>query len=341
MERKKKVRLQDIAEAMGISIVTVSNALNGRSGVSESLAEEICRKAEEMGYRLHAESRKKEKEAYVFGVIVAERYVKEFPSFYMDIYKWITQEAMKRGSLTMLEVVDESREKLEQRSAVFSGIGVDGIIIVGEMAGAYIKALMAHTSVPVVCVDYYDTIPGLDYIVTDSYGGMEQVTELVLDAGHKKLAFVGGTNTTKNILDRYLGFCKALMKRGLDFRDAQLIPDRAENLYDYKLRIELPEELPDAFVCNCDKSAGILLNLLHEKGIRVPDDVSVVGFDHYQTQTETKLELITYENDEKVIAQISVSTLLGRIEGKRKPEGVRVIIGEVVSGNTLKDKRSE
>ena len=124
-------------------------------------------------------SRKKEKEAYVFGVIVAERYVKEFPSFYMDIYKWITQEAMKRGSLTMLEVVDESREKLEQRSAVFSGIGVDGIIIVGEMAGAYIKALMAHTSVPVVCVDYYDTIPGLDYIVTDSYGGMEQVTELV------------------------------------------------------------------------------------------------------------------------------------------------------------------
>ena len=227
MERKKKVRLRDIAEAMGISIVTVSNALNGRSGVSSSLADEIRQKAEEMGYRLHTESKKKEKEAFVFGVIVAERYVKEFPSFYMDIYKCITQEAMRRGSLTMLEVVDESREKLEQKSAVFSGIDVDGIIIVGEMASGYIKSLMSHTSIPIVCVDYYDTIPGLDYIVTDSYGGMEQVTELVLDAGHKKLAFVGGTNTTRNILDRYLGFCKALLKRGIDFRSAQMIPDRA------------------------------------------------------------------------------------------------------------------
>ena len=83
------------------------------------------------------------------------------------------------------------------------------------------------------------------------------------------------------------------------------------------------------------------MNLLQAKGIRVPEDVSVVGFDHYQTQTGSKLKLTTYENDERVIAQISVSTLLGRIEGKRKPEGVRVIAGGVVSGNTLKDKRSE
>ena len=68
----------------------------------------------------------------------------------------------------------------------------------------------------------------------------------------------------------------------------------------------MPEKLPQGFVCNCDKTAVLLLERLKERGVRVPEDVSVVSFDNYYPQVQDGVKLCTYENDEKVIARISV-----------------------------------
>ena len=89
---------------------------------------------------------------------------------------------------------------------------------------------------------------------------------------------------------------------------------------------------------NCDKTAEILLQKLKKREIHVPEDVSVVGFDNYNTRNLTPLKLTTYENDEKAIAQISVNTILKRIEGRKKPSGVRIVGGSIVLGNTVRRK---
>ena len=78
---------------------------------------------------------------------------------------------------------------------------------------------------------------------------------------------------------------------------------------------------------------------LEERGVKIPDEVSVVSFDHYYSETQNGIRLTTYENDEKVIARISVSTLVKRIEGRKAPSGGRIIEGKVVLGNTV--RRSE
>ena len=113
MGQKKKVKLEDIADRLGVSIVTVSNALKGKKGVSDEMREKIARTAQEMGYQSTARE-KKPVRSYIIGVAVAEKYVKEFPSFYMDIYQRIAGEAVKKGHLTVLEVVTPEKEKLEQ-----------------------------------------------------------------------------------------------------------------------------------------------------------------------------------------------------------------------------------
>ena len=92
---QKKVKLEDIAQRIGVSIVTVSNALKGKKGVSDEMREKIVRTAQEMGYQ-GASQAKKPRSSYIIGVIVAEKYVKEFPSFYMDIYQRIAREAVKK-----------------------------------------------------------------------------------------------------------------------------------------------------------------------------------------------------------------------------------------------------
>ena len=96
MLQKKNVKLGDIAKALDVSIVTVSNALQGKKGVSQALREKIQETAQAMGYQSRPRE-KKEKSSYIIGVAVAEKYVKEFPSFYMDIYQRIAAEVQKRG----------------------------------------------------------------------------------------------------------------------------------------------------------------------------------------------------------------------------------------------------
>ena len=166
------------------------------------------------------------------------------------------------------------------------------------------------------------------------------MTQLLLDQGYTDLAFVGTPTATKNITDRYLGYCKALQKAGIEEAQKNIIPDRDFVNGDYRIDVQLPDKLPEAFVCNCDKTAGILIKKLESCGIHVPEDVSVVGFDDYKAQLGEKTRLTTYENDEKIIAQISVNTLLKRIESRKKAAGVRIVEGSVVQGNTVKMRRA-
>ena len=337
MGQKKKVKLEDIADRLGVSIVTVSNALKGKKGVSDEMREKIARTAQEMGYQSTARE-KKPVRSYIIGVAVAEKYVKEFPSFYMDIYQRIAGEAVKKGHLTVLEVVTPEKEKLEQPFEPFLEKKTAGLILIGELRREYIEAIRRNYDIPVVCVDY-DIYEDLDYIVTDGFGGMERMTELLLEEGYRDLMFAGTPTATKNITDRYLGYCKALEKAGITDAQEHVLPDRNFQNGDYRIDIELPEKLPEAFVCNCDKTAGILIEKLLKRGVRVPEDVSVVGFDDYKAQLADGLKLTTYENDERAIAQISMNTLLRRIESGHRAQGVRIVEGRIVEGNTVKKRR--
>lgn len=342
MGQKKRVKLENIAEKLGVSIVTVSNALKGKKGVSEEMREKIARTAEEMGYRMERRENVKNRESYLIGVIVAERYVKEFPSFYMEVYKNITQEAMKRGSLTVLEVATVEKENLEHEFSAFQECRISGVILIGELKRDYIEAVRKkYKELPIVCVDYYDVYEDMDYIVTDSFGGMEQMTRLLIKEGITDLAFVGTVTATKNITDRYLGYCKALDRAGLEEAKRNIIPDRDVDGEVYEDRLKLPEKLPKGFVCNCDRTALILMKKLRERGIRIPEDISVVSFDNYPPDAGMGIQLSTYQNSAKTLAGLSIHTMLRRIEGKRKPEGIRFVEGDVVLGETVRFKRRQ
>ena len=336
MSQKKKVKLEDIAKEMGVSIVTVSNALNGRKGVGEDLREEIKQVAKQLGYLGIDREAKKHQPSYIIGVLVAERYVKEFPSFYMDIYKLIAHEVAKKGHLTVLEVVTYQKENLQIQFEPFLEKKLAGLMVIGELKREYIEIIRKHYKVPIVCVDYYDVYEDIDYIITDGFGGMEQMTELLLEQGYRNLAFVGTPTATKNIMDRYQGYCKALEKVGEKVSQKNIINDRDFLNGDYRIDFELPEILPEAFVCNCDKTASLLLEKLEERGVQVPKDVSVVSFDNYYSQKNEDIKLTTYENDQKVIVKISLNTLLKRISNKKKRPSVRIIGGSIVKGNTVK-----
>ena len=156
MGQKKEVKLEDIADSLGVSIVTVSNALKGKKGVSEGLRNRIKEAAQRMGYKTPVYEEKEKARSHIIGVLVAERYVKEFPSFYMEIYRRVAQETAKRGHVTVLEVVTCEKENLSADAMVFLEQSMDGLIVIGELYQEYMKMLRKVSRIPIVCVDYYD-----------------------------------------------------------------------------------------------------------------------------------------------------------------------------------------
>lgn len=336
MGRRKGVKQEDIAKELGISVVSVSNVLHGKRGVSEAVRNKVLEKAQELGYQLSTASERKEERSWRIGVIMAERYVREYPSFYMEIYRQAAQNVAKRGSLTVLEIVDEDKEKLRYSRMPFEKTVVHGILLIGEMNMEYIRRVKRQSGVPVVCIDFYSTEQDMDYIVSDGFHGMQQVTQSLIDYGHREIGFVGTVYATNSIMDRYMGYCKALQINGLKEYEEWVLDDREKDGYGYLLDVILPKKLPTAFACNCDKSACILIDKLEKQGIRVPGDISVVGFDHFSQASEEGYELVTYESDWKSMAQLGVRTLFRRMEGGEPSMGVRVVKGNVVVGNTMK-----
>lgn len=343
MSQMKKVKMEDIANELGVSIVTVSNALKGKKGVGEGLRMEIMKKAEEMGYQIKNPAPVKEQvqKNDQIGIIIAERYVKEYSSFYMEIYKRVAQAAMRQNCLTALEIVETEAEKQNKSSSLFQSMELDGLLIIGEMQPDYVRKLHGEITIPVVCVDFYDMDTDMDYIVTDGFHGMQLVTQKLIDAGHRDIGFVGTPRSTNSIMDRYMGYCKALQMNGIPERADRVYFDREEGGYGWIRDLELPDDIPSAFVCNCDRTAVLLIEKLEKRGLKIPEDVSVAGFDHYCNQLPPHLELLTYESDVKALAQISVNTLVKRIEKKKEPEGIRIVEGKLIEGNTIKRLNKE
>lgn len=334
---EKEVKLETIANELNVSVVTVSNAINGRKGVSEKTREKILNLANEKGYIINNESNKKIT-SYRIGVIVSEKYVRTFMSFHMDIYKHIAKFADQKGHLTIIEVIDDQKESLVNPNIALKNLDINGIILIGYTNAKYVNHLKENFKIPIVCVDFYGDDEDLDYFVADNYNGSFLLTEQLIKAGHKNIGFVGNYNATGAIMDRYMGYLKALREYKIEYKDDIIINDNKAYTSTVEPNIKLPKNMPSAFVCNNDKTAIYLIQELYANGFSVPDDVSVVGFNKYCNIKIDGIELTTYENDIKALAKNSLNRLMKRINYSKEAEGIRIIRGKIISGNTIKNR---
>lgn len=326
-----EVKLKDIAAALGVSVVTVSNALSGKPGVSETLREEILGKAREIGYNC---SRYDKQQEVRIGVLVSEKYVTVGASFYWEMYQHVAYAVSKRKSATMIEIL-ESGEDEKSLPKMIGERNSDGILVIGWMSHDYIRMLLKNIHVPIVLLDFqYPDLP-CDAVITANYIGGYKITRYLLERGHRRIGFVGTVRANENIMDRYFGYRKGMAEYGISLRQDWILEDRDIETGGL-LHIELPEELPDAFVCNADLSAGLLYDALQEKGLRVPEDVSVIGFDNYLHGHKFAGELTTYNVDMKRMAEKAVKILFDKIGGNEKRYGVHTVDSVIVERSSVK-----
>ena len=275
MAGKKAVSMQKIAEELGISKVTVSKALNGKEGVSRELKDRIFQTARQQGYVLpHYGQRKSGK----VGIIMSSRFasLSDSGKFYMGMYEKIIGELRKLSCSGVMITPD--RESLEGDLETIEKNGIfDGLILLGIL-DSQVRERVDSIALPKVYVDVYDETHKSDSVVTENIYSAYEMTRYLIQMGHREIGFVGTVGATTSITDRYLGYQRAMMEQGLARMPQWEIPDRT--LEGAALDLQLPDIIPGAFFCNCDETAFRLVRALKENGLRIPQDVSVAGFDN-------------------------------------------------------------
>ena len=322
----KKPTMRDIAREVGTSAVTVSKAMAGKTGMSDELRMKILKKASEMGYEYPHSSRLLPREHLEIGILIPDKYFAP-DSFYAEIYKRLVKRLADRGHFGLLEILDPEQERDLALPSLLTTKHVDGLIMLGEPAKPYYRKV-AQAGTPVVFLDFYDEQGNADAVASDNTYGAYRLTSHLIRRGHREIGFVGSIKVTSSIMDRFLGYYRAMLVNDLQVRDEWILPDR--EMMSRLVKPELPEKLPTAFVCNCDVTARMMIDLLREKGYRVPEDVSVTGFDDFPQGSEGELPLSTFRIDTDGMIELAVKTLLERCAGEQKPFGRLVVGGQPV-----------
>ena len=329
----KSVKLADIAGRLDVSTVTVSKALSGQKGVSEEMREKIKTLAREMGYQPPSETRAlRAGKSYNIGVLISERYLDEQESFYWKMYQEVVRRATSRGCFTMLEILNRESEEAQSVPRLLAEKKADGLIVIGLLKDDYFEMLRQDVEIPLVCLDFCDKKHECDAVITDNYHGMYRLTDYLFEMGHINVGYVGTLLYTGSITDRYFGYCKALLEHGQKVRPDWVIDDRSMDTgcRNVEFQFQFPDEMPTAFVCNCDMTAGLLAEALREKGYRIPEDISLVGFDNYLYPGICSLGITTYEVDIKEMVRSAVGKLIKKLSGENYRQGVAIVEGHLV-----------
>ena len=321
----KPVRMADIAERLGISVVSVSKALAGKSGVSEEMRAKVVALARELGYegnRGYGESAGTGN----IGVLVADRFFDE-NTFYTNLYRALVLSCGEEGLTCMIEIVSREAERSASLPTMVTGRKADGLVFLGNLDPAYLRAA-AGSGLPCLLLDFY--IPGgrADCVVSDNLDGGCALTEHLLAQGRRDIGFVGSIRATSSIMDRYLGYQRALRLAGLTPREDWLLEDRDEEGDFIPLR--LPEELPQAFLCSCDEVAYRLVETLRKAGKRVPEDVAVCGYDDFRFATLCQPPLTSYRVNVEQMAETAVGRISARLRHERMEPLTFKISGQMV-----------
>ncbi|MGN0246059.1 MAG: substrate-binding domain-containing protein [Lachnospiraceae bacterium] len=331
----KGITMKAIADAVGVSVVSVSKALSDKEGVSDEVRELIKKKAREMGYVYRSEQTTEKNKYYSIGVLIAARYFGE-DAFYSRMYECIVRETSANGDLCIVENLSEQSEKELILPNMVANRQIDGMIVLGQVSKEYIESLK-DCPIPYIFLDFYDEHYDVDGVVNDSTYGSYILTSYLIEKGYTRIAFVGSILATSSICDRYLGYYKALLENGIAVREDWILADRYD---DGRFKqVVLPEEMPDAFVCNCDAVAYSVIEMLKAKGYSLPQDIAVVGYDDYLYSKICTPQLTTVKVDMEAMGHEAFKMIVNRIQNPTMRFGRKVVSGKLIVRDSVADRK--
>ncbi len=319
------VTIKDIAKKCGISFSTVSKALNDRSDISEPVKERVRSVARELGYKKNIiASRLVTMKSNTLGVFIFSREkIKKTESTAFKYLNVILDEAKKRG----YDIVLFSSETTLSPSKSYIDLclerQVEGAIFIGfEDGDPHLNELM-ESDLPIVLVEKIIKGNKICCITTDNKKGIKLGIQYLIQMGHQRIAFVKGHEKAEVSYVRYKTYKKLMQENGL-FDESLIFKGDFSLISGYKIGLEMSkiDSMPTAVFAGNDLMAIGMLRAFFEKGINVPEDISIIGYDNFEISKFIQPPLTTISQDFTEIATRAVSLLLDMIVNDAKSTDV-------------------
>ena len=310
----KKVTIKDIAKEAGVSISTVSNALNDVDVLQPKTKEHILEVARRLHYVPNLNGRHLKAQATkVIGLFVSA--IKG--PYYSVLANSIYESCFKNGYSLNIFISNRSDKIMEN----ILGGQMDGAIILNEFVKDYEKSLILENEIPIVFIDREIKAPHVSSVIFDSFHGGESAAKYLLELGNHSFAYMSGVPNNYDNEERRRGFETALNKAGFTLKEDYVLQGLFEKEASYeaiKDFLESGKELPEAIFAGNDESAIGTIQALQEEGIRVPEDVNVLGCDDIETTRLVKPSISTVRTSFEKQGVLAVERLVALIKGEEE-----------------------
>lgn len=317
--------IKDIARACGVSVSTVSRVLNNRPDVSDDVRGKVLRAVEDSGYIPNNSARDLVRSrSDAIGVIVRGM----GNLFFADMLKTVSREIETSGYTMVLHFIDSDADEVKAGAILEREKKLRGLIFLGGRFD-YTPAELALVGVPYVCCSFTNCFGSLkeeDYasVSIDDYMTAYKAVEKLIELGHRRIAAVVPSCSDRSISElRYNGYLAALREHGIDF-DSRLLVETggcfgmAETYDGARRLVESGADFTALFALS-DTTAIAAMKALEDRGVRIPEDVSVIGIDGLSVSEYVSPTLTTMIQPAEEMGRESVRILLDMLEGREKP----------------------
>lgn len=311
---KEKLTIQDIAELAGVSTATVSRVLSGKDKVKEETKTHVMSIVEEYGYEISRKSRLSDNESKTILVCATE-----FKNpFNVPIFDGIQNSAKKSGfDILILQTKDIYTEFADYESVLKSQNFV-GVIFVSTLNQKQLKDItdqLSHHTPIVLCSEFVEDT-NVPYVGINDVEAIQKATNYLLSVGRKNIYFINSQLNRNYARKREQGFRESMQAAGLTINEdfiVRLSTVSHSLAYASTLHILDQSPRPDAILCVSDMYAVGALKAVKKKGLRVPEDIAIVGFDNIELTTMLEPSLTTVEQPSYQIGYQASELLIEKI----------------------------
>lgn len=322
------ITIKEIAKQLNMSTTTVSNVIHGKTGeVSEDTQKKVQDFLDKVDYVPNINARNlAQNESKIIGLALKARADKYenliMDPFVSELIGGVEETIRNAGYFMMLYISSDTSEIMRHVSTW----NVDGLILFGMIGDDGIRVSEKYKK-PIVCIDTY-SIEGLKHFTNvglDDEQGTYNITNYLIQQGHKKIAFLSD-NMTGVDLARLTGYKKALKDAGIKYKSDYFLKIRPRSSEIEESLDEICKRTSEftAIVCVSDLYAVTLMAALEDRGISVPEDISVVGFDDNMLGKYHRPALTTVHQDVKIKGVTAADTLLKQLSGHKTPNQIQL-----------------
>ena len=335
------VTIKDMAEMLGISSTTVSNVIHGKtSEVSQKTVEKVEKLLEECDYVPNNSARSlTQNSSKIIGVALKSRkgkYDNVMADPFMSVMLGaIEAEIRSRGYYMMIYTTDDISELIRN----ILTWNVDGLLLIGIVHDDFVR-IKSRYKKPVVLIDSYAPRDIMNYVnvgLEDERGGYE-MTRHLLDKGHRRIAFLADNMEGVDYI-RYIGHQKAFAEYGIRTREKDLLiirPDMIERESSMQELYTLSRNYT-AFMCCSDYYAVMLMTYFRDRGVKIPEDLSITGFDDVMIARVSLPALTTVHQNPTKKGRLAVDYLLRMVQWEEPPEWDTKLPVELVIRDSVKE----